>query len=708
MKRILNSICVAAMGIALAGCAPEKSGTGSLYTLGTYSDTQKGFGGDVTVTIETDADKITSVTITGDQETPERGGAAMTQLQDSILKAQSDEVDGVSGATITSDAVKKAAANAISEAKGETSSAAIDLSLKDGTYTATASSYAEQYGLATTGSMTMTAQVKDNQIADIQVSDYTDTDIIGGMAFPILAKEVVDSQSLNVDSVSGATVSSGAFFTALKDVLTQAGGDAAVNAFSAKKVEKPAAQETSLDTDVLVIGAGMAGLTAAISAADGGANVLLLEKNKVYSSSTTRSLGYVIAGGTDVQKAQGVEDTPEAFADDIYSLYKDEETLDPDLLRQMAVNSGDTLEWLESDGVEFGEVIHKSEKGERATKRIHTTKGGGYVTSTLVKKAEDLGVNIMMGTPVTSLIQDQDGAVIGAKATNSNGDDITVNAKSTIVCAGSYTNNEELFHKLNPRIDNIGYACGSGEGDAYNWFTEVSADIVEVPYTQFMYYAYGTTFEEFPEVIPNSPDNPAYDVLLVAGNGKRVTAEDNFCFEFTKENWNLGYDEGYAIVDEDWMKQYPVFYKDVMNAKIPGTDKMYGYEGDTAADLAAAVGLDADALQQTIDRYNELCAMGSDDDFGKDSKYMNKLEGKLYIVRLPQITTDGYTGARINEHAQVLNVDGSVIPGLFAAGSCADGQVTSVNYYGCGTSLLTCATFGREAGRYAAQLLKSE
>ncbi len=696
------------MAIGLAGCGSESTGTASLYTPGTYSDTQKGFGDDVTVTIETDADKITNVTITGEQETPDRGGAAIPKLQSAILDAQSSEVDGISGATITSDAVKKAAANAIAAAKGEASTEAADLTLKDGTYTATAASYAEQYGLATTGSMTMTADVKDNQITNIEVSDYTDTDIIGGMAFPILSQEVVDSQSLDVDSVSGATVSSGAFFTALKDILTQAGGDSAVDAFSAKEAEKPAAQETSYDTDVLVIGAGMAGLTAAISAADAGANVLLLEKNKVYSSSTTRSLGYVIAGGTDVQQSQGIEDTPEAFADDIYSLYKDEETLDPDLLRQMALNSADTLEWLESDGVEFGEVIHKSEKGERATKRIHTTAGGGYVTSTLVKKAEELGVTVMMGTPVTSLIQDADGAITGAKATNSNGDDITVNAKSTIVCAGSYTNNEELFHKLNPRIDNIGYACGSGEGDAYNWFNEVGADIVEVPYTQFMYYAYGTTFEEFPEVIPNSPDNPVYDILLVAGNGKRVTAEDNFCFEFTKENWDLGYDEGYAIVDEDWMKQYPILYKDVMNSKIPGTDKMYGYEGNTAADLAEAVGLDANALQQTIDRYNELCDKGSDDDFGKDSQYMNKLEGKLYIIRLPQITTDGYTGARINEHAQVLDADGNVIPGLFAAGSCADGQVTSVNYYGCGTSLLTCATFGREAGLYAAELLKSE
>ena len=234
---------------------------------------------------------------------------------------------------------------------------------------------------------------------------------------------------------------------------------------------------------------------------------------------------------------------------------------------------------------------------------------------------------------------------------------------------------------------------------------EVGADIVNVEYTQFMYYAYATTITEFPEVIPNSPDNPVYDVLLVGGNAKRLTAEDNFCFEFTKENWNLGYNEGYAIVDQEFMDTYPIFYKDMMNCTVPSDNKPFAYSGETAAELAEPLGLDAETLQATINRYNELCDKGVDEDFNKDSKYMNKLEGTLYIVRLPQITTDGYTGARINGNGQVIDTNGNPITGLFAAGSCADGQVTSVNYYGCGTSLLTCTTFGRAAAKYAVSLL---
>lgn len=706
MKKLLNLILSATLLFPLAGCnSSSGKDSAGVYTPGSYTASAKGFGGDVTVTVTVDANSVTDVEITGADETPTVGGAALEELTKQVKEAGSSEIDGVSGATLTSNAVKEATESALEEAKGSSATSA-EVNLTDGTYTATATSYAEKYGLATEGTMKMEVVVKDNKIESIDVPESTDTDVIGQMAFPILSEEVVTSQSLDVDTVSGATVSSNAFMTALKDCLTQSGGKESVKALENVKVEKASPKKETYDTDILVIGAGMAGLTAAIEAANDGARVLLLEKNLVYSSSTTRSLGYVIGAGTDVQKANGVDDNGEKFAEDIYSLYKDEKTLDAELLKNMAENSGDQISWLEDEGITFDTVIRKSEKGERATPRIHTTAGGGYVTSTLVNAAKEAGVTVMMGTPATSLIQEKDGTITGAKATNSNNDDITINAKSTIVCAGSYTNNQELFNELNPRINNIGYACGSGEGDAYNWFKEVGADIVNVDYTQFMYYAYATTITEFPEVIPNSPDNPVYDILLVGGNSKRLTAEDNFCFEFTKENWDLGYNEGYAIVDQEFMDKYPIFYKDMMNCTVPSDNKPFAYSGETAEELAEPLGLDATTLQATIDRYNELCDKGVDEDFNKDPKYMNKLEGTLYIVRLPQITTDGYTGARINENGQVLDTNGKVINGLFAAGSCADGQITSVNYYGCGTSLLTCTTFGRAAAKYAVSLLK--
>ncbi len=721
MKKLTALLLCLCLTLSLAGCSSESGQTGDsteaniseetdatapagIYTPGTYEGTARGYGGDITVTVTVDANAITDVQITGDSETPGIGSNAVEQLPALILEAQSAEVDGISGCTYSSNAIKEAAQEALDQAAGKAESSGSELTMTDGTYTAQTVSYAEVNGLATEGQLTMSVTIADNQITDISVDEYTDTDIIGGMAFPILAEEVIASQSLAVDTISGATVSSNAFLTALTDCIRQAGGDPSV--LSAREVIKPDAQTSQYDTQILVIGAGMAGLTAAIEAASQGAEVLLLEKNEVLSSSTTRSLGFIVGAGTATQEAAGISDNADAFYEDIYELYQDEEQLDTDLLRYMADHSGELNAWLADNGVEFTGVINKSVKGPRATERIHTTAGGSYLTSTLKNRAEELGVTILMGTPAVSLIQNEDGAVTGCKATNKYGDDITVNAQATIVCAGSYTNDPELFAQLNPRIDNITYSCGCGDGDAYRWFEEVGADLINIPYTQFMYYSYSPSFPEFPEVIPNSPDNPVYEILLVDGGGERVTAEDNFCFEFTKENWDRGYSEGYCVVGQDFADRYPILMDDVMNSTVPSSGLPYAYCEDTIEALAEDVGIDPATLSATVERYNELCRAEEDTDFGKDAQYLEELEGPYYIIRLPMVSTDGYSGARINTEAQVLDSEGSWIEGLYAAGSCAVGQTVSVNYFGCGTSLMTCGVFGRAAASSAVESLQ--
>lgn len=714
MKRTKHILASGLLILSMTACnaAPATTGTtaatttaaaDSLYTPGTYTGQAKGFGGDITVSVTVDSSRITDVQITGDSETDGIGTKAIAEMPQLLTDAQGTNVDSVSGATVTSEAIKTAAGLALNEAMGVSPAAAGEIAMKDGSYTATATSYAEMYGLSTTGSLTMEVTVTDNRITAIDMADFTDTDIIGGMAFDILGEQVISHQSMNLDAVSGATVSSNAFFTALSDCVSQAGADPAV--LKAVEIAKAEPQAVSLEADILVIGAGMAGLTAATRAAESGADVILLEKNSVFSSSTTRSLGYIVGAGTKLQQEQGIEDSPEEFFNDIYALYQDEPELDAGLLKKMADDSEDLNVWLTEHGLEFEEVINKSEKGGRATKRIHTTSGGSTVTSVLVKAAEDAGVRIMLGTPAVSLIQEADGAVTGGMATNDNGDEITIKAQATIVCAGSYTNNKELFARLNPQINNIAYESGCGEGDAYTWFTEVGADIVEIPYTQFMYYSYASNFAEIPEVIPNSPDTPVYDILLVTPEGERVTAEDNFCFEFTKENWERGFNEGYAVVDQAFADQYPILMKNVLNNPVPSSGLPFAYQADSIAELAARVGIDPAQLEATVNRYNELCDKGVDDDFAKDAQYMRKLEGSYYIIRLPMVTTDGYTGARINTSSQVLDKTGNWIEGLYAAGSCAVGQTVSVNYFGCGTSLMTCGVFGIAAAEDAVSRL---
>jgi fumarate reductase flavoprotein subunit len=206
--------------------------------------------------------------------------------------------------------------------------------------------------------------------------------------------------------------------------------------------------------------------------------------------------------------------------------------------------------------------------------------------------------------------------------------------------------------------------------------------------------------------LPASPDNNVPDQLLVDGAGKRVCSEDDFCFEYVEKVWNGGYDEGYCVVGQAFADKYPDTIEVALSSKVSSSGLPFGYKADSVAELAKNVGIDPAALTATVERYNELCDKGIDEDFNKNSEYMVKIEAPYYILRLPQIATDGYTGARINENGQVLDTSGKSIPGFYAAGSAACGQVSGVNYFGCGTSLLTGGVFGRAAAQDAVSKLK--
>ncbi|MDD3410047.1 MAG: FAD-dependent oxidoreductase, partial [Eubacteriales bacterium] len=651
-----------------------------------------------------DESGVTAVEVTEQTETESIGGAALPTLVQEVVNSKAFAADAVSGATFTSNGFNAALADAENQAKGIVVEVSTETNVADGTYTATVPSLIDTEGLAGIGELTLEATFADNKITSITVPAYTDTKIIGGMAFDILSQRVVENQSTDIDALSGATVSSNAFFSALNQCIEQAGGDPA--AFKARTVAKDEAQQITYDADIVIIGAGMAGLSAAIEGAEEGANVVVCEAQEVFGSSTSRSLGFVMGAGTENQKAQGIEDTAEQFYEDIYSLYKDEKTLDTDLLKKLTYDSTDLNAWLQKQGVVFTGVINVTNVGVRALQRVHCTDGfGSGLITALQAAAAEKGVNLLMGTKVDKLLMDESGAVTGVHAVNTNGDEVTVNAQATIVCSGSYTQNAEMLAELNPKMDNIEVITGCGDGSSINFFRQAGADIVNVDYIQMMYYFYGASWgDKFPESIPGSPTVPNYDVLMVDGGGNRVIGEDDYCFEYVKRVWDAGYNEGYAIYGQATADKYPVMTELGLTTKT-ARDLPFGYCEDTSEALAADVGMDPAVLQATVDRYNSFCASGVDEDYGKNPENLLPIEAPFYILRLPQICTDGYTGARINENAQVLSTAGEPIKGLYAAGSCADAQVTSVNYNGCGTSLLTCGVFGRAAAKDAVSKL---
>lgn len=553
----------------------------------------------------------------------------------------------------------------------------------------------------------MNVTFNDNKISKIEVPEYTDSPVIGGMAFKLLNQRIIKNQSMAIDAISSATVSSNAYFSGVSQAIKDAGGNP--KAFENRKLEKHVPKHKDLSTDLAIIGDGMAGFSAAIKARDQGIKAMLIDSGETYSNSTARAQGFVMGANTDEQKRRGIQDTPEHFYQDLMKVYGDEPNIEPKMLKFLANKSASYIKFLEDNGMQWSNVVNIAPKEPRLTKRAHTIKGmGTTLMGVFAKAAKNKGVDVRLGVKVDNLIIQND-KVIGVEATAINGDKLTIHAKAVLVAAGSYTADPKLVKKYNPRMKNIEVIVGNGDGSAMRFFNQAHAKIVDVPYLQFMYYYYGASWgDRFPEAIPESPTLPNYDVLSVDGGGHRLASEDDFTFEFTKRCWHNGYQEGYAIYGQKVADKYPNMTDIGLTTKT-AHNKSFGYKENSINALAKDVNIDPDELQKTIDRYNELCDKGIDEDFGKDPKNMIKIEAPYYVLRMPEICTDGYTGAKINEHAQVLDQNDKPIPGLYAAGSCADSAVMGIDYYGDGMpgmSLLNCGVFGCEAAKGVAAKIR--
>ena len=545
---------------------------------------------------------------------------------------------------------------------------------------------------------TVTCTFTQYALSDIDCSDNNETIGVGKYALETLAHEVVKSQSLNVDAVSGASISSHALLGGIEDCAEQAGG-----AEQLKAVDGPAdVVEDSYDADVAVIGAGGAGLVAAVAAAQTGAKVIVLEKIDINGGSTNVSEGALNAVDPERQEKQGIEDSVAThYAATWEGGHK---TGTPELIGYLVHNALDSVHWLEKLGVRFKDTIGSATGSLGQRSHYPYTPSGNTYIRTLVEQCGKLGVTILHGCDATELLT-ADGAVAGVKAVRPDGQEVSVNAKSVVIATGGFGANVEYRQEVNTGVwsdvvldSTIGCTninpCAQGEG--LKLAEAVGAELVGLADIQL--HPCGTPGTGLMEDIRTSGRNR----IFVNEAGERFVnegaARDTLCKAIFAQT-NSTY----------WVVVNKLRYPDTTTPDANGAtiENMVATGHVTAADtveeLAAATGMDAAKLQASIDAYNAVVAGEAEDELGfvaNNTADAQMTEGPWYACRKVPTVHHTMGGIRVNLSSQAVDADGNPIAGLYAAGE-VTGGTHGENRLG-GNAIADCVTFGRNAGVQAA------
>ncbi|MBQ6321344.1 MAG: FAD-dependent oxidoreductase, partial [Lachnospiraceae bacterium] len=457
-----------------------------------------------------------------------------------------------------------------------------------GTYTGTATGH--------NGPITVEVTVSEDAIEDITVTESAESAYIGEVASEHVIADVLEYQTLKADAVSGCTISRAGFVAAITDALTQA--DADIDALKAVDIPEKTGEERTIDTDVVVIGSGGAGLMAAIQAASDGADVVVLEKLARMGGSTLISSAMLVVGGSKLQEEAGIEDSVQNLKD--YLIERGEGIADEEWINYYAENINEILEYYLDLGVNYNKDLVLIQ-GTSTIPRAHMpVESGRELIPRLVEEAEKNGVEILTETPAVSLIQDESGSIVGVNAEN-NGAAVTVNAKAVVIATGGYGWNEELRAEYAPDAADVWPVTSPGStGDGLLMGMEVGADTVfkgGFIGWKVVSPAYGHT---------TAVGAPIYGAanLIVNANGDRF-GDESLDYPFLYEEMQAdGSDTFYFIFDsgDKETKDLVNNVSDTVNNLELGVEAGVAFKAETIEELAEVSGL-AD-LADTVAAYN--------------------------------------------------------------------------------------------------------
>lgn len=555
-------------------------------------------------------------------------------------------------------------------------------------------------GVGKHGDVTVAVTFDSGKIKDIKIVKQQENPVLAAKVFTDLKQHVIDTNSVQLDAISGATFSSKGFLDAVADAAKKAGVTLSkADKKAIKKVVKTLPKESSYD--VVVIGAGGAGFSAAIEAKNAGANVVLLEKMPAVGGNSLISGAEMNAAKNWVQPKLGInDDSPELHAEDTYK--GGDMKGDMNVIKVMTHNALDAAKWCRDYlGVRFEDdnlFFFGGHSRKRALIPIGHT-GTEFITK-FQAKADELGIPVITNMKAEELIKDKSGRVVGVKATM-NGASYTFNAKGGVVLAtGGFGANPEMVKKYNPKIDErfkTTDAPGT-TGEALYMAERAGAQLVNMGYIQT--YPICDPISGVIELIADARFDGA---IMLNQEGKRFVEElqrrDVLSEAILKQTggycWVLWNDKIGSI--SNTVKEHPTEYEAFTKQGIMATC-------DDLKCVADFTKIPFDSLKGTVNRVSSMTGKGNDKDFNHRSGLVDMTQGKYYVIKAVPSVHHTMGGVRINEKAQALTAEGKAIPGLWAAGE-VTGVTHGTNRLG-GNAYTDIIVFGRIAGKAAAEAAK--
>lgn len=572
-----------------------------------------------------------------------------------------------------------------------------------------------------------------DKIKDIKIVSQAETGGLGDSALEKVKEQILEGQTLAVDAVSGASLSSEAMLAAVEDAVTKGGGN--VEALKAGGVKKAGEGKTEkLETDVIVVGAGASGVSAAVTAADKGAKVIIIEKTGVIGGASNLSWAGKFYNSSAATENNLKVDVEKEIADWIVNNHW---RVDAAAIRQYVTKSGETYDWLAEKGYQtsflnfFGEPLHVLPAYETREETLRKM---------LSESVEQNGGQVITETTAKKLITNEAGEVTGVVAEKADGTTLEISAKSVVMATGGYAANKEMVKEAFG-FEGINGGLGQNVGEGLKMAWEAGAKVpdnfggqmlhqtlaratqglkaqyepFEASYPLMLTYlpnfmnvgSSGARFRDEAATLESvaaantSAFNGAYHMVIVSKSQldalqtkgmKGVNAPKlpgmppEFYAEFAEQ----------FTLENPWTNAEQVFDSMVENGD--------GFKGNTIEELATNAGMDVDVFVETFNNYKEATKTGVDTEFGKTADYLEPMgeEGPYYAI-IAEINNLGSVGGLlVNPKFQVLNDNRTPVKGLFAVGLESEGVLYNDTYVGNGVGIGYSFTSGRLGGESAA------